>query len=66
MERQTEHVNLVAIMVIFHEELVTLHDVLVKTSSEHQVENPSSLMNNWRDARLKVCPDTCPYHAQLA
>jgi hypothetical protein len=66
MERQleTEHVNLVALMVNSHVELVTVHDMLVKASSEHQVENPTSPMNNWRDgARLKVCPDTCPYHA---
>jgi hypothetical protein len=40
------------------EELVTVHDVLAEIPRKHQVENPGSMAENWRDdARLKVGPD---------
>jgi hypothetical protein len=66
MERRTEQVDLVILMVILHEEPVTLHDMLAKIPSEHQVENPSGATENWRDdPRLEVGPNACLYHAWL-
>jgi hypothetical protein len=64
MEEQTEDVDLIVLVVILHEELVTVHDMLAEIPRKHQVENPGSMAENWRDdTRLKVGPDTRLYQA---
>jgi hypothetical protein len=58
MEERTKEVDLVVLMIILHEELVTIDDMLAEIPREHLIENPGRSTEYRRDdARLKIGPD---------
>ena len=60
MKAQTEDADTIALVVILHEELVSIHDMFGEVPREHLVQHPGGATKEWRnDARLKVRPNAC-------